>query len=337
MFIPWYSDCVRLTGRWSRISEKASDPHIFVNPDRHSTVTTAPGSYLEAAVKGEEIRLFFDTSNGGFPAPHLYIQADGGAMTEAPVDSYLRLKLGPGEHLIKVLYKGGSEILPRWYQTLMGMISFVGIEAEAEGVLPADDRQIIEFVGDSITEGVLADADYSDTPVYTNGQFNRVYQDDVTATYAYLTAQNLNLRAMFQAYGAVGLTREGNGSVPRAGLIYPYVFDHVPYSGEKPDYVVINHGANDRGTTAEEYIQRYEELIALIRNTNPKAQIVCLGAFCGAFDGDIGKMVSRLNDPMVNFVSTKGWLPLEPLHPLRDGHRIAADNLTPILKQLFRL
>ena len=34
-------------------------------------------------------------------------------------------------------------------------------------------------------------------------------------------------------------------------------FDGVPYTGEKPDIVLINHGANDRAACAEEYIQRY--------------------------------------------------------------------------------
>ena len=86
MFIPWNSDSVRLTGRWSRIYRDAFDPHIFVNQGSSTTVTTAPGSYFEAAVTGAEARLFFDLGNMGFPAPHLWIQVDGGAMTEAPID-----------------------------------------------------------------------------------------------------------------------------------------------------------------------------------------------------------------------------------------------------------
>ena len=337
MFIPWNSDSVRLTGRWSRVYENPSDPHIFANQGCGSATTTAPGSYFEAAVTGEWSRLRFDLGNMGFPAPHLWIQVDGGAMTEAPVDKFLRISMKRGSHVIKVIYKGGSEVLPRWYQTLMGMISFVGVEAEGAGVLPEDKRPIIEFLGDSITEGVLVDADYDTVPAYTNGQFNRVYQDDVTATYGWLTAEKLNLRPIFQAYGAIGLTREGNGSVPRAGLIYPYVFDHVPYTGEKPDFVVINHGANDRGTAKEEYLARYEELIDLIHATNQNAVIVCLGAFCGAYDEELGDFVRKLDCDYVHFVSTKDWISPEPLHPLRDGHSTVANNLAPIIKQILKL
>ena len=338
MFIPWHHPAVRLTGRWSRLESDVTDPHIFVKPTARVTVTTAPGSSFEAAFTGEWATLLFDTGYQGYPAPHLWIRVDGGAYTEAPVDRFLKLRAsGTGAHTVTVIYKGGSEVLPRWYQTLMGCVSFLGLEADAPAELKPDERKIIEFVGDSITEGVLADADYSDRPASGIDQFNRVYQDDCMATYAWICAEELNLRPIFQAYGAVGLTREGNGSVPRAGLIYPYVFDHVPYTGEKPDYIVINHGANDRGTSAREYILRYGQLIALAHEINPDAQIVCLGAFCGAFDRELGQLVSDLNKPFVRYISTRGWLPPEPLHPLRAGHREAGQRLAVALNEMFDL
>ena len=39
----------------------------------------------------------------------------------------------------------------------------------------------------------------------------------------------------------------------------------------------------------------------------------------------------------VFFVNGSEWIPPEPLHPLRDGHRIVAEHLTPILREIFRL
>lgn len=330
MFIPWYSRSVRLTGRWSRTGMDGAQSPAKI------TTTTAAGSYFEAAFTGRDARLHFDLGFLGQPFPHLYICVDGGAGVEVPVDRYLWIRTeSKGAHTVKVLYKGGMEMLPRWHAPLMGAVSFAGLEAEAPGVLPADDRPIIEFVGDSITEGVLTDADYASSPAHVIDQWCRPYQDDNTATYAAITAKNLDLRAMFQAYGAVGLTRTGCGSVPRAGLIYPWVFENEPYTGEKPDYVVINHGANDRGAAAQEYISRYEELLDLIEQTAPRAKIVCLSPFCGAFDGEIGDMVARRACPRESFISTRGWLPAEPLHPLRGGHMTAAENLTRELKKRF--
>jgi len=339
MFIKWSDPSVRLTGRWSRNYEPRFDYHIFNQPTPAYTTTTAAGSYFELAFTGDCARLHFDLGYLAQPYPHLYISVDGGARIEVPVDRYLRVETEEyGPHIIKVIYKGGMEQLPRWYSPLMGAISFIGAEVDAPAELPEDTRRLIEFIGDSITEGVLTDADYASAPAHTLDQFCRPYQDDNCATYAALTAKRLNLRAMYQAYGAVGLTRSGCGSVPRAGLIYPYVYEGTEYTGEKPDIVLINHGANDRAASAEEYIARYEELINMIFKNTPDAIVVCLGAFCGAFDKELGEFAEKYNaahEKKIHFISTNGWVPLEPLHPLRDGHKIIADHLTPLLKEII--
>ena len=339
MFVHWYDDCVRLTGRWSRLGKPAQNPKSYIQPPYIATTTTAAGSYFDLAFVGDCARLHFDLGFLGQPFPHLWISVDGGARVELPVDRYLRVECEEyGKHVIRVIYKGGMEMLPRWYGPLMGSVAFIGADVDEPAEVPADDRLLVEFVGDSITEGVLIDADYSKRPAHTIDQFCRTYQDDNCATYAALTAKKLNVRAMFQAYGAVGLTRSGCGSVPRAGLIYPYVFDGLKYTGEKPDVVVINHGANDRAASEEEYIMRYNELIDLIREGNPEAKIVCLSPFVGAFDNAISEFVEAYNathEKKIYFVSSKGWVPAEPLHPLREGHRIIAEHFAPLLKKII--
>lgn len=118
------------------------------------------------------------------------------------------------EHVAVVLFKGAVEQQSRWYLPQMGYVAFHGYEAEGWGKLPPRNRKIIEFVGDSITEGVLIDA-----PCVQGTQddmLNRVYQDDVTATYAYLAARMLDLEPVFMGYGAVGATHGGCGGVPSA-------------------------------------------------------------------------------------------------------------------------
>ena len=338
MFIHWHDPAVRLTGRWTRLQQAGDDNHTYIQAPTAHTTTSAAGSYFELAFKGDSALLQFEMGYVETHAPHLWIQVDGGASVEAPVDRFLRIMAdGDGNHVVRVTYKGGVEQFPRWYAPLMGAISFIGAEVEAPGELPEDNRKIIEFIGDSITEGVLTDVDYSVAP-YVLDQLNRPYQDDNSATYASLTAKRLNLRPIFQAYGAVGLTRAGCGSVPRAGLIYPYVYDGIPYTGEKPDIIVINHGANDRGATAEEYIMRYAELIDQLRANTPDAIIVCLTAFCGGFDSDVVEFVEKYNqshEKPIHCISSKGWVPLEPLHPPREGHRVIADHLIPLVKKIL--
>lgn len=341
MMIHWYDPSVRLTGRWSRNLNAPADYHTYDQRCPDYATTTAPGSYFELAFRGRSALLKFDLGLLLPPFPHLWISVDGGSRIEVPVDRFLRVEApDEGSHVVKVLYKGGCEKLPRWYGTLAGCISFIGAEADAPGELPEDNRPLIEFIGDSITEGVLIDTDYSDAPADLIDQLNRPYQDDNCATYAALLAERLNLRSMFQAYGAVGLTRVGCGSVPRAGLLYPWCYDGTPYEGEKPDIVMINHGANDRAATAEEYLMRYGEFLDLVRETNPSATIIALSAFVGAFNDELAAFIPEYNaknNANVHFISSKGWVPAEPLHPMRDGHRTIADHLVPIVKDILNI
>ena len=193
-------------------------------------------------------------------------------------------------------------------------------------------------MGDSITEGVLIDADYAEKPAYTWDQHNRVYQDDVTATYGWLTAEALNLRPVMMGYGAVGATRGGCGGVVKAASAYPFVYDGVPYAGEAPDYVVINHGANDRGAGAEKYLAGYEELLDAIAEKHPRAVLVALSPFCGAYAAELEalcKSYSEKHGRTVHFINGGVWIPAEPLHPLRGGHKIVAEHLIPALKAII--
>ena len=321
MFIPYTDASVRLTGRWG----------VWNN----TACATAAGATIEAAFRGRMARLQFNLEFNEHPYPHVWISVDGGARVEAPLSPYLRVAApDDGEHVVTVIYKGSVEMHHRWYQPLIGKIAFCGLEADAPAGLPADERPVIEFVGDSITEGVLIDAECN---VHANGWLNRPYMDDVTATYAWLTAEALGLRPLMMGYGAVGITRSGCGSVPKAEAAYPYCFADMPMTyPTPPGYVLINHGANDRGASAEDYIAGYRRLLDLIRRTHPQARLIALSAFCGAFAKDPGAMVAaynRENGCDVLFIDSTGWVPVEPLHPLRDGHREIAGHLTGILRR----
>lgn len=326
MYLFWNDPAVRLTGRWSRTNAGLA-------------VATTTGAYLEIAFRGEMALMHFDMNYAETPVPHLWIQVDDGAMTEAPVDRHMRIQAsGRGNHVVRVIFKSAVEAYHRWYAPLSGRVAFQGVDVEARGELAEDPRPIIEFVGDSITEGILIDVDYSGTPAYSPEVLNRVYQDDVCAAYAWLTAETLNLRPIIMGYGAVGLTRSGSGNVPRVGVAYPQVFDGCPYAGEHPNIVVINHGANDSASTPDRYIARYGELVDLIREIHPEAKIVCLSAFCGNFAADLDAFVQRYNethDTPIYFINSTGWVPREPLHPLRAGHRAIAAHLSEALRAIL--
>lgn len=321
MFYSFKDESVDLIGRWSELNNSAT--------------ATAPGSAFRIAFRGNWITLRFDTHTNTHPYSHLWIMVDGKTKVESPVNPFLRVETeDDGEHILTVIYKSAVEMAHRWHLPLGGKISFKGYDAYCSGTLEQDKRKTIEFVGDSITEGVLVEekriADLND------GMYNRPYQDDSTATYAYLTAQNLNLRSLHMGYGAVGVTKGGCGSVPKASEAYPYCFDGHKVEYPSPDYILINHGANDRGNGAEKYIEEYRTLLDTIRAINPTSKLIVLSAFCGVFPKELEKLVNDYNKENgcdILYIDATGWVPPEPIHPQRDGHKIIAENLTAILKK----
>ena len=319
MYLHVNDDSVRFTGRWDIGEERA--------------VTTTPGSMIEVAYSGVAAVLHFDMEMNMYPYPHLWISVDDSAKIEVPVDHVIRVEAPEdGNHVIKIIYKSAVEFQHRWHHPLVGKISFEGVEAEGIGSLPKDDRRIIEFLGDSITEGVLVDAAYQYEKF---DQFNRPNQDDATATYAYLTAINLGRKPVIMGYGGTGVTKGGCGSIPKAGEAYPYNFDGSDTEPQNLELVVINYGANDEKNGVKKYLAEYEEFLKIVRKRNPKAKIVVLSAFCGVFPLELKALVNKFNqenNDNIYFIDSTGWIPIEPLHPLREGHRAVAEHLTEELK-----
>lgn len=322
MYLKSDNNSIRYTGRWGKCGE--------------AVVTTATGGMIEIAYSGTAAVMHFDMDFSAHPYPHVWISVDNGAKVEVPLDRVIRVEAPEnGEHIIKVVYKSAVEQHHRWNGPLVGKLALLGVDVDAPAALPEDNRKIIEFIGDSITEGVLIDGFYN---FEKNDQYNRPNQDDSTATYAYLTAEALGMKPVIMGYGAVGVSGGGCGSVPRAALAYPYNFAGSPAKAQGSDIIVINHGANDRGVTDEEYACRYEELLKIVREINPNSKIVALSAFCGSHPEALKAMVEKFNKENcdnVYFIDSDGWIPEEPLHPLRDGHKIVAEHLTEELKKLM--
>ncbi len=321
-------ESIRLTGRWDTTSE-------------HAAVTTATGSYIEFAFEGRIALAHFDVFSNEAPYLHLWVQLDGGDLFEAPIDNHLRvIAKKAGHHVCRIIYRGGAEAHRRWYAPLTGKVSFMGVQVEKAAALPEDNRPVIEFVGDSITEGVLIDMDHwqGGMPKAYIDQYNRRFQDDACATYAWLTAEALNLRPIIMGYGAVGVTKSGQGAVPPATEAYLYNFDGSPITHKPADYILVNHGANDRGAAEELYLEKYAALLDIIRKRNPDSTIISLSAFCGAHHEALGKMIAAYNEKNgchVHFIDSNGWVPVEPLHPLRDGHITISEHLIPALREII--
>lgn len=160
------------------------------------------------------------------------------------------------------------------------------------------------------------------------------------ATYGYRTAIALGMEPYIMGYGAMGLTKGGNGGTPKAIEAYPYAFQGAKREYESCDYIVINHGANDMYGPIEIYLKEYEKFLDLVRSINPKAQIVVLSTFYGYANKELGEFICSYNESnrcSILYVDSAGWVPPEPLHPLRSGYKVIAEKLTQRLKEEFGL
>lgn len=318
MFLKFDDAAVRLSGRW----------HI----GEETATTTAAGSMIEVAFVGKAAVLRFNMRDNVYPFPHLWISLDGGAKTEAALDAALRVEVpDAGAHVVTAVFKSAVETPNRWSAPLVSKVEFMGAAVDAAGTLPADTRPVIEFIGDSITEGIAI------APYYGNASCD----NDVTGTYAWLTAEALHMKPRISAYGGVGVTAYGCGGVPPAPESYPYNFENSPVTPANARVVVINHGANDKywKRTATEYVGAYTKLLKTVREHNPTATVVVLSAFCGflpeALRAGIAEF-NRENGENVYFIDTAGWIPEQPLHPLYDGHKTVAEHLTTELKKILQ-
>ena len=134
---------IRYTGRWY-VSETEA-------------VSTANGSYVEFAFSGDTAVIEFDIDDCVAPYPHIYMSVDEGAKVEVPLDKYIRITVEEGNHTVQMILKSSVESQQRWFAPLQSKTAIRTLEADAFLPLAPDTRPVIEFLGDSITEGVSID------------------------------------------------------------------------------------------------------------------------------------------------------------------------------------
>lgn len=323
MFIPYNHSSIRLTGRFYE--------------EKKAVSTTACGSTIELAVKSDYVILHFNMTDLIPSYPLLYIQIDGGDLIGSAVASRLFLRMTENrEHQIRIIFQSAVEFQSRWSAPVQAKISFEGCEAEDSGLLPADNRKTITFIGDSITEGILI---HPDEKPYEDKMMYRVYQDDVTRSYAWLLAEHFNLRATFCGYGGVGFTRGGSGGVPKAQDMYDFCVENVLYKEPyAPDYILINHGCNDRGADADTYLTEYRMFLDRMTARYPESQFIILSPFIGAFHEELNVLIDtyfKEHTAKILYIDSDGWVEKEPLHPLAEGHKRIAERLIERTEEIF--
>jgi lysophospholipase L1-like esterase len=328
---PWQASAsrrgtIRLLGRW----DASGAPTRFV--------AVNPGSSFQFRYTGTACVLHFDRSANKPPLPQLWVQFDGEWSKQVVDRDEIVLGEGAaaGRHEVWTIVKALDEHQARWKPPLVAALTLKGVEVP-DGQLsspPRRKRLLVEAIGDSITEGVLA---------VRAGKLSEWTEiADARATWAFQTALALGAEPRILGFGAQGVTNGGNGGVPPAPLAYPFVYEGVPAHEVPADVVLINHGCNDGGVPNIE--NGYRNLIKLARERNPDAAIFCLVPFAQVHERSIRFAVEGAHnegDAKVHLVETSGWIDpkadtTDGVHPNLQGHEKAAKLLTAFVRKTLR-
>lgn len=175
----------------------------------------------------------------------------------------------------------------------MSTIAIDKINVTGSVIKPTENKgTLIEFIGDSITCGYGIDDPNKDHHFVTS-------TEDVTKTYAYLTAQALDAdysMVSYSGYGIISGYSDGTKKVTeqqvpkyytKLGYTWTPNGSFVPsniewdFGARQPDIIVVNLGTNDDSYTKSkedrclEYQEGYVAFLKTIREKNPDAKILC--------------------------------------------------------------
>ncbi len=303
-------------------------------------ITVNSGSYVQARFTGGSLAASFDVSVNQPPMPTIAWRIDNGQWREAEVASTVNLAhgLAKGPHTVMLMARGIDEHQNRWTRPLVASITFTGFTLPKDGrlekALPQWKKPALkmEFLGDSITEGVLVQEGRAG--VIAGMPKTWPWLTDARMSYAGQTAMMLGAAWRQVGFGATGLVRIGSGGAPGALTTFNLFHADCPRDAWQPDVVIVNQGTNEMPMKADEYQPLYVKYLEMIRAGYPKAKIVALRPFCGAQETSIKAAVGIRNaagDAKVYYIDTTGWYD-GPIHPNAAASTELAKKLVDALK-----
>lgn len=197
----------------------------------------------------------------------------------------------------------------------IGIKNIIVISSLSENlaIKPTENKKYkIEFIGDSITcaYGIEAKApnEYFDTRT-----------QNFEKSYAFLSAKELDCDYSVICYSGCGLISTGNKIFERYTKINYFSYNKEwNFEKYKNDIIVINLGTNDAGYIwgfrIDEFVEKYNDFLKIVREKNPNAYIICI----------IGMMGSEELFPLINeainlFGDRKVFSYLLPAQKIEDG------------------
>lgn len=260
-----------------------------------------------------------------------------------------------------------QDVIVRITKLSEAAMSTVGIQEiavdAADGIKPTlPNVHTIEFIGDSITCGYGVDDEHELHSFSTA-------TEDVTKTYAYLTAEQLQADysiVSFSGYGIITGYTENDQKLTTHLL--PDYYEKVGKSEGKfdgivlpqdlcwdfnkfvPELIVINLGTNDDSYTKDdtakqtEYAREYVEFLKMVRRNNLHAPILCTLGIMGDrlypyVEQAVNNYTRETGDSNITAMKFDVQLAADGyvanFHPSRVTHSKAADKLTAHIKELM--
>jgi lysophospholipase L1-like esterase len=317
-------ELIHYYGRWNKLADRA--------------ITVNTGSHVVSQFSGTAIAARFDVTVNQAPNPTLVWRIDQGTWQEGELAATLPLGTGltSGTHEVTLMVRGLNETQNRWSPPLVSSITFLGFDVTGGALQssPRPARARIEFLGDSITEGI-------NTWTSVNGLTTPCWRDDGRLAFSSQTAQLLGAEWRQVGFGRQGLLIVGNGGVPVAAQSFNFIYLSVPRDAWQPDMVVINEGTNDGTSAANVFQPAYAAYLSTIRAGYPNAKLVAMRPFNGSEAAPIQAAVQARNaggDARVYYVDTTGWLVAadftDGLHPNSGGATKAAQALMQVIRTI---
>ena len=312
-----------------------TDGRLFLNPSGASLKGLFRGENLKIALRGDPaekgrntyIRLTFDGHSRRIRLPKK--------------EKVIALSAPNGEHLFEIVKLSESQ---------SNALSISSVVTDGEFLPYREEKPLkIEFVGDSITTGYGVRAKRADEEYTTATQ-------DVTLSYAYLTAHALNAemhvvaasgwgvykskyaeQAIPDFYGNVDLTRNKEG---------------WDFSRFRPDLIVVALGTNDfsylgdlspemRAEEKAALKQKYVDFLRLLLGQGGKV-ILCYGFSGSEAQAELPALVQEIwreiDSPDFYTLQVKDAHSMNDIsagHPGKKTHRLAAKKLVACIKSIL--
>ncbi len=204
------------------------------------------------------------------------------------------------------------------------------LDSGAKTLPPAVQGDLIEWIGDSITDG------YKDS------------MSDVS-DYAWLCAESLACEHTQIAYPGIALVDGYGQNTVKTGMNTQYFkLQDISYTASAnwdfstyvPKVVVVNIGTNDgeTGTPIATYQSTYVTFLGHLRATFPNATMVVMvphTGFMRAQDTAAYAAMVAGGDKKIHYINATGWLTtadeVDGLHPSDSGHAKLARLLRPLI------